>query len=238
MLMVKGVEMKPNKCLEDIERMNTTTRSICDLEGNSVLIVLEDGTNLTDWEDVEDKDDVLYVSEDLSGFTDLKGKYSSFYHLKAVVASGVTNEVKSLESMFAGCWNLKSILALNWDLSNVVDMRNMFSGCYSLKDISSLSDWDVGNVENMEFMFEYCKSLSDIFPLKSWDVGNLRSTECMFASCSSLIDISALKDWDLSNVNPNNYVGMFDRCFVNIHVLKDLDREVLMDRDSLFAGWR
>ena len=81
--------MNSNEYLEDFERLNTTTKSIYDLEDNNVLIILKNGTNLTDWEDVEDVDDVLYVSEDLSGFEDLWCNYHSFYYLKVVVASGV-----------------------------------------------------------------------------------------------------------------------------------------------------
>jgi hypothetical protein len=40
------------KCLKEFERLNTTVRSIYNLEDNKVFIVLEDATNLTDWEDV------------------------------------------------------------------------------------------------------------------------------------------------------------------------------------------
>lgn len=202
--------MNSNEYLEDFERLNTTTKSIYDLEDNNVLIVLKNGTKLTDWEDVEDVDDVLYVSEDLSGFEDLRGKYNSFYYLKVVVASGVTNEVKSLGLMFASCMDLKSILVLNWDLSNVVDMRNMFSGCNSLNDISSLSDLDVGNVEDMGGMFNFCKSLTDISALSDWDVSNVSKMRSMFGCCESLNDISALSDWNVCNVE--NMEFMFDYC--------------------------
>ena len=35
-----------------------------------IMIILKNGTNLTNWEDVKNKKDVRYVSEDLSDFTD------------------------------------------------------------------------------------------------------------------------------------------------------------------------
>ena len=42
--------------LKEFERLNTTTESIHDLKGHKVLIILNDGTNLTSWEDVEWKE--------------------------------------------------------------------------------------------------------------------------------------------------------------------------------------
>ena len=258
--------MSENVCLRDFERFNTTTESIYDLEGHKVLIILRDATNLTDWEDVEDEDEVLYVSEDLSDFTDLSRKYRNFYNLRAVVAFGVTDKVKSTRSMFAGCPNLRHVSTMNsWDLSNVErmdrmfnfctslsdlsalsdldvsnvkNMDSMFSGCDSLCDLSALSDWDVGNVVNMEHMFSMCLELSDVTPLKSWDVGNVRWAECMFADCWKLADISSLRDWNFSSITPHGYLGMFDGCIVDVSIFNDLDREMLLDRDLLFGGWR
>ena len=38
-----------SKHLEKFEEKNTTTDSIYDLEDNDVLVILNDGTNLTNW---------------------------------------------------------------------------------------------------------------------------------------------------------------------------------------------
>lgn len=50
--------------LNEFEQMNETTESVFDLGEHELLIVLNDGTNLTSWDDVDDFNDVLYISED------------------------------------------------------------------------------------------------------------------------------------------------------------------------------
>ena len=50
--------------LKEFEQMNETTESVFDLGEHELLIVLNDGTNLTSWDDVDDLNDVLYISED------------------------------------------------------------------------------------------------------------------------------------------------------------------------------
>ena len=64
-----------NRYFKEFEQLNTTTSSIYDLGDLEVLIILKDGTNLTSWMDVEDKNDVLYVSEDLSKKRYLYSRY-------------------------------------------------------------------------------------------------------------------------------------------------------------------
>ena len=70
--------------LYDFEHLNTTTESIYELRDFNVLIILTDGTNLTNWEDVENREDVLFVSEDLFGVTSLEGRYKDMKNLKAM----------------------------------------------------------------------------------------------------------------------------------------------------------
>lgn len=53
--------------LKEFEQMNETTESVFDLGEHELLIVLNDGTNLTSWDDVGDFNDVLYIIEDFSG---------------------------------------------------------------------------------------------------------------------------------------------------------------------------
>ena len=49
--------------LNDFEHLNTTTQSIYELGDFNVLIILTDGTNLTNWDDVENPEDIAYISE-------------------------------------------------------------------------------------------------------------------------------------------------------------------------------
>jgi surface protein len=155
----RGFDDMASEYMKEFEELNMTTESIRDLGDFDVLIILKDGTNLTDWKDVGFFGDIMYVSEDLSDFTDLSQKYEDMFNLKAVVALNVTDRVTSLNSMF--------------------------SGCHSLKDISSLSDWDTSNVEDMEGMFCRCKSLADFSPLEGWNVSGVETMKNMFLGCES-----------------------------------------------------
>lgn len=204
----------PSKYLKEFEELNTTCKSIYDFENLDVLIILNDGSNLTNWDDVEDKGDVIYVSEDLSSYTSLKGKYMFFESLKAIVAFGVTDKV--------------------------TDMRDMFCGCKALADISSLKSWDVSNVRNMDGMFADCRALTNLSPLGLWDVSSVRSLERMFFFCKGLTDISPLANWNLSSLNASYAGGMFEGCSYSLDfsVIKDVDVEILIDGDWDFTGWR
>lgn len=164
-------------CLEDFEKLNTTTESIYDLGKHNVLIILKDGTNLTGWDDVGDKDDIIYISEDLSGFTDLASKYLGLQSLKAIVAINVSGKVTNMNKMFFGCESLVDISNLaGWDISGVKGMEEMFAYCESLADLSPLSGWDISNVDAAEGMFNHCESLADSFCLKGWSFNRMEGT--------------------------------------------------------------
>ena len=253
--------------LKNFEKLNTTTDSIYDLKDYSVLIILNDGTNLTSWDEVEYIDDILYISEDLSDCSDLRSRYRWFSSLETIVAKNVTAKVTSLNNVFGGCHSLKELSLINWDVSEVTSMQYTFSYCESLEDISflkdwdvskvnrmelmfnsykslrdlsPLADWDVSNVEHMDDMFGFCKNLEDLSALGAWDVSNLTSAEGMFFYCESLRDASALKDWDISNLNENYIGGMFECCHwsLDLSFFKDLNQDALIDRGWNFAGWR
>ena len=88
--------------LYDFEHLNTTTESIYELREFNVLIILTNGTNLTNWKDVENREDILFISEDLFGETSIEGRYKDLVNLKAVVTFGVGN-IASTKEMFSGC---------------------------------------------------------------------------------------------------------------------------------------
>lgn len=248
--------------LNDFEHLNTTTQSIYELGDFNVLIILTDGTNLTNWDDVENPEDIAYISEDLFGETLLEGRYKNLVNLKAIVTYGVGNIV-STRDMFSGCQSLVEISTLDsWDVSRIDDVSNMFKGCSSLEDLSALSDWNMSSVIDMSCMFMGCSSLEDISPLKNWnvshvddmhylfsdctslknisalanwDVTNVRDMACMFEFCTSLDDISALKNWRL--VNAFNVTALFRGCInlKNISPLSNWDLKLMQNNKSLLS---
>ena len=222
--------------LELFEKLNVTAESIYDLAGSDVLIILNDGTNLTCWDEVDDRADVMFVSENLSGKISLKERYCDLSGLKAIVISNISDEVTSMEDMFRGCFKLTDIKTIGCDTSNVSNMRGMFVECNSLRDISFLADFDVSAVEDMSYMFEVCYSMSDVAPLAGWDVSRLENAECMFYDCHILEDISALKSWNIERLE--NIRAMFGNCnyLKDISPLSSWGVSDISNMESLFEG--
>ena len=226
-----------SRCLEEFEKLNVTTDNIYDLGKFDVLIILKDGTNLTTWSDVDNKSDVLYVSENLSSRWNLSRLYSGLTSMKAVVITGFPTDIKNAEGMFKSCESLVDISTLkDCDVSGVKNMRAMFHGCKSIKDFSPLRDWDVSNVTNMQGMFNSCRSLSDLECLRDWDVSNVTNMNHMFYSCWGLDDLSALRNWDVSLVR--NMKWMFCGCknLTNLHGLGDWKVSNTLQIDYMFMG--
>lgn len=226
-----------SKNMDEFEKMNATTGSIDDLGENEVLIILKDGTNITSWSDVEDKEDILYLSEDLSGYIDLSERYYDFKSLKAIVATNVTDNVTNMRDMFSGCSSLEDISSLkDWDTTNVEDMNGMFKGCSSLEDISALKDWNCENVEDMNGMFDGCTSLKDISALKDWNTANVADISGMFYGCGSLIDMFSLKEWNTGSVKFMS--RMFRGCssLADVSALKNWNLTNVSDMNSAFKG--
>ena len=228
---------KISSYLEHFEELNVTTDSIYDLEDNEVLIILKDGSNLTSWGDVDNREDILYLSEDLSNCTNLSEKYLYLTSLKSIVAFGVTDNVTNMEKMFQGCSSLIELVGFDeWKTSNVTNMSQIFYNCHSLADLSYLSKWDTSNVTNMEQMFSDCSSLVDLSPLADWDISQVSSMKDMFQNCDSLVDLSPLANWDTSKVSL--MYGMFCYCssLVDLSPLANWDTSSFYDLDYMFCG--
>lgn len=224
------------KYLDDFEKLNETTESIYDLGDFDVLIVLNDGTNLTDWSDVDDRLDVLFASEDLSNVVNLKERYADLNNLKAAVLSNITSKTHSMEAMFKNCFRLEDVRTINCDTSNVIRMNDLFLECNNLSDISFLRNWDVSGVEDMSSMFDVCFSLGDISPLEEWNVSNLKNASFMFNDCHTLENINGFKNWDVSGLL--NINAMFGACnyLKDLSSLSDWNVSNVCNMESLFDG--
>lgn len=122
--------------LKEFEQMNETTESVFDLGEHELLIVLNDGTNLTSWDDVDDFNDVLYISEDFSGQKTFS-RCGSCNNVKVIVVQGYDDscQVKGPFALFNGNFHfshfesLIAFYALNCDMSRKITMKNMFKSC-------------------------------------------------------------------------------------------------------------
>lgn len=113
-----------------------------------------------------------------------------------------TENVITMDSMFASCANLTTIPALN--TTKVTVMSYMFAECNNLTTIPTLN---VSNVTNMASMFYSCSSLTTIPLLDTSKIINMNN---MFAECINLTTIPAL---DISNVDSkDSLVDIFAGC--------------------------
>lgn len=155
--------------------------------------------------------DSSYMFTNMPYLSDISG-------LKGLRTDFCTNMENILSTTLGINKSLKDISSLiNWNTSNVTDMKYAFAGNAYLNDINPLKYWNTSKVINMCAMFggdyDYgaCK-LTSLTSLKNWDVSNVLDMSYMFFGCNTLTDVSAINDWDITNVT--NFTNMFPS---NIH---------------------
>ena len=118
------------------------------------------------------------------------------------------NRITSCNSMFYGCFYIKSIDLSLFDSSEVNDMSSMFGKCFNLTELK-LGNLDTEKVTSMKQMFQKCKSLEEINFPPSFTTKNVKDISLMFADCWSIKDLSVA--FDTQNVE--NMKGLFLRCY-------------------------
>ena len=112
-------------------------------------------------------DDISYCFEAANYYGD-KGEITAIYNLP------VADYSESLESMFSGCFQIKTIPSRFKITSNVKNTSYMFSSCNCLEYLDA-TDWDMSNVTRMNGMFENCSDLTHIKcnqSFKDWCIEN------------------------------------------------------------------
>ena len=88
-----------------------------------------------------------------------------FVGIKAETIEGIenlnTSEVTDMNSMFAGCRNLKTLNLDGFDMSKVTNVQDMFWRCTSLTTIYSSQGWDISSSANMFFGCDNLKGAVD-----------------------------------------------------------------------------
>ncbi len=220
-----------NEDLADFENLNTTTKSIYELDGIDCLIILKNGENLTDFSEVKDLADIVYISLDLSQKEDLsnyffykKFSFSRYGHnqlknVKAIVALNVKSNVTSLKCMFYDLKSLKTVSGLDsWDTSNISDLSGMFAYCTNLETVNGLESFDVENVKNMQYMFKRCEKIKDIGSIKDWKINEECEFEKMFENCSVFVKMEFYSNWH------NQLENSFDDIFTDFSPYIDLNK--------------
>ena len=119
--------------------------------------------------------------------------------------------ITSTEKWYSGCLNLATINGLkNLNTENVTTMNSMFADCRKLTTLD-LSHFNTSNVTNMWAMFTNCLSLTEL-DLSSFNTANVNDTYAMFAGCSALTTIYVGNEWNISKMSADNSLNMFIDC--------------------------
>ena len=133
----------------------------------------------------------MEVSENLKT---LKSMFSGCKSLQSVSLEGLkTSNVTSLGALFYNCNSLSSINLSGCDFSNVTVCSSMFSGCSNLQSID-LSGHNLKNVTNSFGMFKDCEKLTSI-NFADCDFRKVTGSKYMFYQCKALqtVDLSGAK---------------------------------------------
>ena len=199
-----------NDDLITFEVLNTATSSIYDLGEHEVLIILDDMTNITSWDEFESSElsysNIIFLSEDLSKYDNLNNKYFDVnvsydvnyadYYLEGENKRPCSVEVYSCGNSF------KNVIAFV---------------CQNLK----------GTVENIDYMFTACESLTTIAGLDTWDTSNLKSMNHTFAGCESLENIPYLENLNVNNLQDISY--LFGRYYLSVRDFIDYNDSYVLD---------
>ena len=85
---------------------------------------------------------------------EMTGLLQNCQSLKKVNFNIDTSKIKSFNSLFGWCYNLKKIEGIeNLKTENVEDFSKMFARVYSIKELD-ISKWDIKNLKKSGSMFE------------------------------------------------------------------------------------
>ena len=193
---INSSEQTYNDDLREFEKLNITTESIYDLGSYDVLIILDNGTNLTDWSEVTDTNRIKFISENLSnadkivkqkyaytdkivGYEDYQDPATDYWHQKeihsyefnqinSIVISGITKSITDLGMMFTSS-RVQTISFNDCDVSNVENINGMFSYCGKLKYLYGLDSWNINKVDYLYRLLSDCTSLDKKYYPKWYD---------------------------------------------------------------------
>ncbi|EPW6510526.1 BspA family leucine-rich repeat surface protein [Listeria monocytogenes] len=147
----------------------------------------------------------------LSGVTSFRSAFEGQLALEKVIIRDnyypTTPTLRTTESMFLGCYNLREFDVSGLDTRAVNNMRAMFANCTSLEELD-VSNFDTSSVTIMQNMFQNCTSLEEL-DVSNFDTRSVTSMAYMFYRSAGL------KELDVSNFNTSSVTtiqGMFYDC--------------------------
>ena len=178
--------------------------------------------------------DLTYLKfENVENATDL---FNGCKNLENVTfpENGTSENLLSVEGMFAGCELMTTIDLRFFDFRHVRRMGRLFRGCKGLKHFHFHPDRPIEFVEDFSFVFEGCGNLEDV-DLKTVKFDHVENMSNLFYNCSSLKNVSFPEDLNVSNVKNFDYgfAGCSSLEEFNLSIFKF---EKLEKIDYLFYG--
>lgn len=147
------------------------------------------------------------------------------------VSNWNTNNITSINYLFANCTNLISIVGLEkLILNNVKSLDNMFLNCSNLEELN-IPDWNVSNITSAQYFVFGCESLS-IFNANNWNTSKLTTLYNAFNNCG-LITLD-LSKWDFSSMV--NLQNMASNCKKLETVYIDTNYTNIEDMTNIFSN--
>lgn len=144
-----------------------------------------------------------------------------------------TSEVKTMEGMFSGAYNLESINLSNFDTKNVENMANMFRNCYALKSLD-LSKFNTEKVTNMDQMFCNMEAITSL-DLSSFNTAKITNMNNLFSNCEKLESIKFGEKFTTAVVTNMSY--MFADCkSLKALDLSGFDTRNVTSMNQMFSG--
>ncbi len=134
---------------------------------------------------------------------------------------------------FYRCYNLSEIKGIeNLNTENVESMEWMFACCTNLSTLD-LSSFNTGSVENMSDMFYCCSGLSNL-NLNGFNTSNVKDMSGMFCRCGSLTSLD-LSSFDTRNVTDMSYMFYGNNKLAQIN-LSSFNTAKVIDMQGMFGG--
>ena len=148
-----------------------------------------------------------------------------------------TENITNLSNMFSSCTYLVSVELSNLDTSNVINMDNMFFNCQNL-GLINLQNFKTSNVITMNGMFRNCNSLRSL-NLVNFNAQRIESFSYMFYFCSSLTSLILpyfpLMIGGEHSLKYTNHMFFYCESLTSINLTK-LDFSKVIDMSSMFEG--
>ncbi|WP_086154423.1 BspA family leucine-rich repeat surface protein, partial [Listeria monocytogenes] len=151
------------------------------------------------------------------------------YNLREFDVSGLdTRAVNNMRAMFANCTSLEELDVSNFDTSSVTIMQNMFQNCTSLEELD-VSNFDTRSVTSMAYMFYRSAGLKEL-DVSNFNTSSVTTIQGMFYDCSSLEELD-VSHFDTRSVTTMTFM------FLNCANLEELDVSNFNTRSVTFMTY-